>query len=86
MPLRIADTVMLLRTSTLAMAIRYAAWNECAVASLSMGGWPSQAWADAVDEAYECAMRISETAFTPLRAMAAPIATIEIEMMRKRRV
>lgn len=52
-PLRIADTVMLLRTSSLAMAIRYAAFNECAVASLSMGGWPSQAWADAVDEAYE---------------------------------
>ncbi len=52
-PLRIADTVMLLRTSALAMAIRYAAFNECAVASLSMGGWPSQAWADAVDEAYE---------------------------------
>ncbi|MEL6980988.1 MAG: S8 family serine peptidase [Actinomycetota bacterium] len=52
-PLRIADTVMLLRTSALAMAIRYAAYNECAVASLSMGGWPSQAWAEAVDEAYE---------------------------------
>ena len=55
-PLRIADTVMLLRTSALAMAIRYAAYNECAVASLSMGGWPSQAWADAVDEAYDKAM------------------------------
>ncbi|MGI9600644.1 MAG: S8 family serine peptidase [Acidimicrobiales bacterium] len=51
-PIRVADSVVLLRTSSLARAIRYAADIGCAVASLSMGGLPSKAWAEAVDDAY----------------------------------
>jgi Subtilase family len=52
-PIRIADRVVLLRTSTLAMAIMYASDLGCEVASLSMGGLPSKAWAEAIDDAYE---------------------------------
>lgn len=52
-PIRIADRVVLLRTSALARAILYAGDTSCAVGSLSMGGLPSKAWAEAVDEAYE---------------------------------
>lgn len=52
-PIRIADRVVLLRTSALARAILYAGDIGCAVGSLSMGGLPSKAWAEAVDDAYE---------------------------------
>ena len=31
----------------------YASDIRCAVASLSMGGVPSKAWAEAIDDAYE---------------------------------
>ena len=52
-PLRIADSVVLWQTSALARAIMYAGDIGCQVASLSMGGVPSRAWADAIDEAYD---------------------------------
>ncbi|MGC4154371.1 MAG: S8 family serine peptidase, partial [Propionicimonas sp.] len=52
-PLRIADSVVLWQTSALAQAIMYAGDIGCQVASLSMGGVPSQAWADAIDDAYD---------------------------------
>jgi len=55
-PIRVADRVVLLRTSSLAKAIRYAADVDCAVASLSMGGLPTRAWAESVDYAYELGM------------------------------
>jgi hypothetical protein len=51
-PIRVADSVILLRTSALARALRYAVEARCAVATLSMGGLPSKAWAEAVDHAY----------------------------------
>lgn len=52
LPLRIADTVVLLRTSAFARALRYALANGCDVVSMSMGGLPSRAWNEAVNEAY----------------------------------
>lgn len=52
-PLRIADQVVLWQTSALARAIMYASDIDCEVASMSMGGLPSKAWADAIDDAYE---------------------------------
>jgi hypothetical protein len=55
-PLRIADTVVLLKTSALARSLDYAVTHECAVASLSMGGVPSRAWAEAVDAAYDAGL------------------------------
>lgn len=53
LPLRIANSVILLWTSVLAQAIGYAIQQNCDVISLSMGGLPSSAWNDAVNLAYE---------------------------------
>ncbi len=55
-PLRIADTVVLLRTSALSRALRYAVDAQCDVVTLSMGGAPTRAWAEAADEAYEAGL------------------------------
>ncbi|HEX6212924.1 MAG TPA: S8 family serine peptidase, partial [Methylomirabilota bacterium] len=52
LPLRVADRVVLLRTSALAQALRYALDQRCDVVTLSMGGLPSRAWAETVDDAY----------------------------------
>jgi hypothetical protein len=53
LPLRVADSVILLRTSAFAQALRYAVGQLCDVVTMSMGGLPSQAWAEAVNFAYE---------------------------------
>ena len=52
-PLRVADSVVLLRTSALARALGYAVEKDCDVITMSMGGLPTQAWAEAVDRLYE---------------------------------
>jgi subtilisin family serine protease len=52
LPLRIADSVVLLRTSALARALNYAVEQRCNVATLSMGGLPSRVWGEAIDRAY----------------------------------
>jgi hypothetical protein len=52
-PMRVADSVVLLRTSALARALDYAIKTECDVITMSMGGLPTQAWAEAVDRVYE---------------------------------
>ena len=51
-PLRIADRVVLLHTSAFARALAYAIDHQCDVASMSMGGLPSDAWRETVDRAY----------------------------------
>ena len=53
LPLRIANSVVLFFTSALAQALQYAVAQQCDVVSLSMGGLPSAAWNDAVNNAYE---------------------------------
>lgn len=52
-PVRVANFVAHFRTSTIARGIDYARSIGADVLSMSMGGWPSQAWADAVNAAYE---------------------------------
>ena len=52
-PLRVADSVVLLRTSAFARALDYAVEQRCDVVTMSMGGLPSRAWGEAVDRAYE---------------------------------
>jgi len=52
-PVRIADRVFHFATSTVAQGIEYAVAIGADVVSMSMGGLPSQAWADAVNKAYE---------------------------------
>ena len=51
-PLRIADTVVLLKTSAFASALDYAVQIQCDVATMSMGGLPSRAWRESIDRAY----------------------------------
>ncbi len=75
--LRIADSVVLLRTSAFVRALRYAARNDCAVASMSMGGLPSKAWAEAVDQAYIdglclCAAAGNRKGISPPKRMVYP--------------
>jgi subtilisin family serine protease len=57
-PLRISDRVVLFRTSALAQALRYAVEQRCDVISMSMGGLPSRAWNEAVNDAYEAGICI----------------------------
>lgn len=76
-PLRVADSVVLLRTSALAQALDYAVENRCDVVTLSMGGLPSRAWAEAVDKAYEaglciCAAAGNHVGLTPPRVVVYP--------------
>ncbi|HSK79075.1 MAG TPA: S8 family serine peptidase [Thermoanaerobaculia bacterium] len=76
-PVRVADSVVLLRTSALAQAIRYAVEQRCDVITLSMGGLPTRVWAEAVDEAYEaglciCAASGNHVGELPPRAMVYP--------------
>lgn len=52
-PLRIADSVVLLKTSAFARALDHAIACGCDVVSMSMGGLPSKAWRATVDRAYE---------------------------------
>jgi subtilisin family serine protease len=61
-PLRVADSVVLLRTSALAQALAYAVEARCDVVTMSLGGLPTGAWADAVDKAYEAGLCICAAA------------------------
>lgn len=77
LPLRVADRVVLLRTSALAQAFDYAVDQRCDVVTLSMGGLPSRVWSEAVDRAYEngvliCAAAGNHVAFTPPHTVVFP--------------
>ena len=52
-PVRIANSVVHLWTSTVAQGFNYARQINADVVSMSMGGLPSVAWADSVNAAYE---------------------------------
>jgi hypothetical protein len=52
LPLRIADRVILLRTSAFAQALQYAIDNGCDVVTMSMGGLPSSVWNETINRAY----------------------------------
>ena len=58
LPLRISNSVVLFRTSAFAQALRYAIDQQCDVVSISMGGAPSRAWNEAVNDAYEAGICI----------------------------
>jgi hypothetical protein len=57
-PLRIANSVVLFFTSSVAAALSYAVQIKCDVVCMSMGGLPSAAWNDAVNAAYEAGICI----------------------------
>ena len=52
-PIRIADSVIVIKNSAMAKAIRYAADHGCQIVSISMGGIPTREWAEAVNYAYD---------------------------------
>ena len=58
LPLRISNSVVLFFTSAFAQALRYAIDQKCDVVSISMGGRPSRAWNEAVNDAYEAGICI----------------------------
>jgi hypothetical protein len=62
-PCRIASSVVLMKTSAFAEALNYLtsltlSGNPVHVISMSMGGAPSKAWADAVNKAYESGITV----------------------------
>jgi len=62
LPLRISNSVVLFRTSAFAQALRYAIEQKVDVISISMGGAPSRAWNEAVNDAYEAGICICAAA------------------------
>jgi len=62
-PCRISNTVVLMKTSSFAKALQYLvdlskSGTQVHVLSMSMGGVPSQLWADAVNAAYEAGITL----------------------------
>ena len=60
--LRIADSVILFKTSAFAQALQFAIDNNCDVVSISMGGLPSKAWSELVNKAYAAGICICAAA------------------------
>jgi hypothetical protein len=56
LPIRICDTVALIRSNSFVNAIEYAIAQKCEVLSMSMAGAPTRDWADAVNKAYEAGL------------------------------
>ena len=52
-PIRISDTVALIRSQNFVQAMEYAIATRCDVVSMSMAGMPSKAWARVINKAYE---------------------------------
>lgn len=68
-PIRIADSVVLLYTSAFARALRYAVDAGCDVVAMSMGGLPARAWREEVERAYQagvCVVSAAGNNFTNL--------------------
>ncbi|MDX2279010.1 MAG: S8 family serine peptidase [Saprospiraceae bacterium] len=67
-PIRVQDSVALLKTRALEQAIYYAVEQGCEVITMSMAGAPSRRWADAVNYAYEKGVTIVAAAGNSWRA------------------
>ncbi|PWL38905.1 hypothetical protein DKG77_11770 [Flagellimonas aquimarina] len=57
-PIRISDTVALIRSQNFVKAIEYAIQRECDVISMSMAGAPTKEWAKAVNKAYNAGITL----------------------------
>ena len=55
-PIRVANSVVLFTNSSIAKGIQYAIDSGANILSMSMGGVPSQLWADMVNKAYEAGL------------------------------
>lgn len=58
LPMRVSNSVVLFFTSAFAKALRHAIDQRCDVVSISMGGAPSRAWNEAINDAYEAGICI----------------------------
>lgn len=67
-PIRVQDSVALLKTRAVERAINYAIEQGCEVITMSMAGAPSRRWADAVNYAYEKGVTIVSAAGNSWRA------------------
>ncbi|AUP77350.1 S8 family peptidase [Flavivirga eckloniae] len=57
-PIRISDTVALIRSQNFVKAVEYAIQKGCEVISMSMAGAPTREWAKVVNKAYEAGVTI----------------------------
>jgi hypothetical protein len=57
-PVRVANSVVLFTNSTIARGLSYAIERDVDVLSMSMGGVPSQVWAELVNAAYEAGITL----------------------------
>ena len=57
-PIRISDTVGLIRSHNFVKAVEYAVQQGCEVISMSMAGAPTKAWADVVNKAYDAGVTL----------------------------
>ena len=84
-PIRIADSVVHFRTSSMADGIHYAVDQACDVVSISMGGVPTRAWAAAVNRAYEAGVAIFAAAGKSIRPVAAIVDRLSRAVPPRRR-
>jgi hypothetical protein len=73
--LRIADSVILFKTSAFAQALQFAIDHRCDVVSISMGGLPSNTWSDLVNKAYESGICICAAAGNNIAIGGVPTPT-----------
>jgi len=57
-PIRISDTVAMIRSQNFVRAVEYAIQKDCEVISMSMAGAPTKEWAKVVNKAYEAGITI----------------------------
>jgi hypothetical protein len=57
-PIRICDTVALIRSNSFVNAVEYAISQGCEVITMSMAGAPTREWADVINKAYEAGVFI----------------------------
>jgi subtilisin family serine protease len=57
-PIRINDTVALIKSDAFVKAIQYAIDTGCEVVTMSMAGLPSKAWARIINKAYEAGVTV----------------------------
>lgn len=57
-PIRINDTVAIIKSEAFVKAVQYAIDQKCEVITMSMAGLPSRAWARIINKAYEAGVTI----------------------------
>jgi len=85
-PVRVANSVVLFTNSSIAKGISYAIEMGVDVLSMSMGGVPSQLWADVVNDAYEAGITMVTAAGNNLGPFKLRVPRFIVYPARFRRV